>query len=263
MIRWREIEKWWRLRRFVEDPWGVATARRRVEPGTPLAIKLRGLGEVTIRAGTSDHRVLDDVFLNDVYHLGPHLGGERPLGTVMDVGGHVGLFAIRASSIAERVITFEPFPENFSLLERNLATAGVENVRAFKIAVGAENGVTVIHRSTNRAGHSLFSSLAPGEGIPAAVISLARAFEEAEVDRCDLLKIDGEGAEYPILLNAEDEILERIERVELEYHDLGGDPPDFAVEPLARRLEEAGFRVTRNPSRRNPARGSMRALRVG
>ena len=56
------------------------------------------------------------------------------------------------------------------------------------------------------------------------------------IDRCDLLKMDCEGSELPILRAAPPEMLAKIGAIIMEYHD----PAE--VEPLTRLLSGAGFR---------------------
>jgi hypothetical protein len=50
-------------------------------------------------------------------------------------------------------------------------------------------------------------------------LSLADAFARLEIAQCDLMKVDCEGAEYPILFNTPDEVLKRVRRIVMEYHD--------------------------------------------
>ena len=50
-------------------------------------------------------------------------------------------------------------------------------------------------------------------------ISMADAFARLEIPRCDLMKIDCEGAEYPILFNTPEDVLGRVQRIVMEYHD--------------------------------------------
>ena len=77
----------------------------------------------------------------------------------------------------------------------------------------------------------------------------------------DLLKLDCEGAEHEILLSTPLPALRKIRRIALEYHHaphLGPRP----VESVARRLEEAGHRVERIPSRKAPDRGHIFSERL-
>jgi hypothetical protein len=69
--------------------------------------------------------------------------------------------------------------------------------------------------------------------------------------RIDLVKIDCEGAEFPILLSAS--LLDRIDRIVGEYHELRADLPPhvrvgdcraFTLDVLAATLERAGFSVS-------------------
>src|SRR5438876_3842689 len=47
---------------------------------------------------------------------------------VVDVGAHIGRYALRAASKASKVIAVEPDPSNFRLLERNVRLNGFSNV---------------------------------------------------------------------------------------------------------------------------------------
>jgi FkbM family methyltransferase len=60
-----------------------------------------------------------------------------------DVGANVRLFAILAARMrrpGDRVLAFEPDPQNLDLLTRNLAAHGVEGVEIWPVAVTAEDG---------------------------------------------------------------------------------------------------------------------------
>jgi len=72
--------------------------------------------------------------------------------------------------------------------------------------------------------------------------------------RIDLLKIDCEGGEFPILLTSSR--LDHIDRIVGEYHELRADLPrhvripgceQFTVEILSAHLERAGFEVSLEP----------------
>jgi hypothetical protein len=64
-----------------------------------------------------------------------------------------------------------------------------------------------------------------------------------ELDWIDFLKMDCEGAEYPILFNAEKSTLDRIGTISLEFHDMKN--PQFTGLQLVRLLINAGFQIGR------------------
>jgi len=126
--------------------------------------------------------------------------------TVVDVGGHVGLVAIylglRHPGI--RVLSFEPFEENYHRFQENLRRNRVENVEVFHQAVTGDgrdlNLVVNLHENTG--GATAWLGDMSGEGYrrwTVASTTLDRIFADHGVARCRLLKIDCEGAEYEVL----------------------------------------------------------------
>ena len=49
-------------------------------------------------------------------------------------------------------------------------------------------------------------------------MKLSDIFKENDIDNCDLLKLDCEGAEYDILYNTPEEILNKIDQMAIEVH---------------------------------------------
>jgi precorrin-6B methylase 2 len=67
----------------------------------------------------------------------------QPGDRVVDVGAHVGYFTLLAARLCGpngRVFAFEPHPDNFRLLERNIRENGAENVTAVRKAVADRAG---------------------------------------------------------------------------------------------------------------------------
>ena len=77
-----------------------------------------------------------------------------------------------------------------------------------------------------------------------ASMSLDDLFALFAIDRCDLLKIDAEGAEYEILLGARPETLAKVRHIAIEYHVGLNEHRPEELEDAPRRL---GFAVTRFP----------------
>lgn len=132
--------------------------------------------------------------------------------TVLDVGAHVGLYALLAST--ERpdttTIAFEPVPRNLRYLRANVARNEVPNLRVEEAAVGAVDGsITLRVPRTLRlpATASVLTGHDHGDGdgmesISVPVVSIDRYVQEHHLGTIDLLKIDVEGAEADVLRGA-------------------------------------------------------------
>ncbi|MDY6874562.1 MAG: FkbM family methyltransferase, partial [Chloroflexota bacterium] len=167
--------------------------------------------------------------------------------TVVDIGAGVGDFAILAAYDGPdvRVYAYEPFPESYQLLIRNLTLNAISNVTAFQQAVWREAGtlaldlsggepLQIASRETGGAG-DVFA-----ETVEVQALTLGDVLEGQGLARIDLLKLDCEGAEYPILLASPPEVLVRVDRIVMEYHDLDKERNHFRLTAF---LEAAGFRV--------------------
>lgn len=172
--------------------------------------------------------------------------------TIVDVGAANGDFAVHAAARCPHgvVHAFEPLPEAFARLEEHVRLNGVGNVRAEALAIAAHDGHLALYTVTGLSGQHRTAgdgSAATGPAVAVRSTTLARAFERHGIAQCDLLKLDCEGAEFEILLGLPDDVLARIARIVLEYHD---HVTAHTHDELAARLTERGFRVRTRP---NPA----------
>jgi FkbM family methyltransferase len=164
---------------------------------------------------------------------------------VVDIGGGIGDFSIFAAHRrpANVVYAFEPFPGSFALLAANLKRNQIANVQAFQQAIWSGSGSLALDTSTGEPVQFISRELGEGaagrETVPCE--SLESAFARLEIQRCDLMKIDAEGAEYAILFNTPDAVLAKIRRIVMEYHD--AITPHTHAE-LAAFLSEKGYRVS-------------------
>jgi hypothetical protein len=74
------------------------------------------------------------------------------------------------------------------------------------------------------------------------VISLATLFERYTIDRCDFLKLDCEGAEFEIILQADPSVLNRVRTIVMEYHDHLS--RNYSHVDLLEKLKSLGFQVS-------------------
>jgi FkbM family methyltransferase len=125
---------------------------------------------------------------------------SHPVRTVFDVGAHIGMSALEFSDAFPSAIihAFEPSAENVKALHRNLPNKPL--VIPYKMALGAYSGPEQFHYNAAHPSMSRLSS----DGLEAVVVQRLDAFcREHSIDRIDILKIDTEGHELPVLQGAE------------------------------------------------------------
>lgn len=164
---------------------------------------------------------------------------------VFDLGANCGVsthYLAQAVGPTGRVVAFEPDPDNFTLLERNVALHGLTNVVPVRKAIGARTERRAFN--TEGALGSGFTDVVPrGAGGARAmvdVISFADACEFAG-SVPSFVKMDVEGAEVEIV-DALPEFLRgrRIHFVVDTNHHVGGTVTGPAVE---RAFSRAGYRA--------------------
>lgn len=125
--------------------------------------------------------------------------------TVVDAGANVGTHTVafaQAAGDAGRVLAFEPQPRVFELLERNVRSNGYDNVRSYRVALGAEPSVR----------HAPLLDYAAHVNVGAVALLAAAAerscsvdvvpLDSFDLDAVRLIKIDVEGMECDVLRGA-------------------------------------------------------------
>lgn len=249
-------------------PLAFALARaRRTAPGAAWATLTRPLGglvgqhtlresgrRVFLRRGTPDVFTLYETHAAGSYEPpAPAAAALAALGRpprVLDLGANIGLFALAALARwpGATVTSFEPDPGNLAILRRN-ADANVDAdwevvPAAASTADGALRFMT---------GHFAVSRAGAGDALVAARDVMPF------VARCDLLKIDIEGGEWPILADPRFRACSAAVVV-MEFHAWGSPPGDPGAAARGA-LEAAGFTV--GPIRdEEPGSGTLWAWRA-
>lgn len=230
------------------------------QPDRPV-IEMDGL---RFRARTAmDVWSLKETILDDYYERYGYKVGDG--WSVIDIGGGIGDFTIQAAyhHPQNKVFAFEPTPSSYALLEENLQMNGVSNAQIYPTAVWSSNSDIVIDTGLGEpvqfTSQELHRDSGPVSGkVVVPGLSLESVFEKTGVQTCNLMKLDCEGAEYEILFNAPDAILNRIERIVMEYHD---NAVEYTHQDMARFLTGKGYRVDVFPNPVHPFLGYLRAAR--
>jgi FkbM family methyltransferase len=147
------------------------------------------------------------MWVDDVYQL--HGEEFEDTGVLIDVGANIGSVSVWAASKGARVFAVEPQPDNLNLLRQNIADNLVD-VTVCPWAVGAERGEAFI---SDRHGNSRLGS----EGSRVPVVRLVDVFADNQIPACDVLKIDIEGSEYPLIEGADIKTLQKIRFLTMEF----------------------------------------------
>jgi len=243
------------------------------------------------RDGTLDRTIFNIVVLFNEYRLPERFAAGD---IVIDIGAHIGSFAHAVLSRGcENVICIEADRANFEIAAENLRCS-IENgqVRLVRGAVWRSDGNTDQLRFD---GYHVFTETYPGlEGIlntgngsviwgsgePVAKIAFDEIVDRVSnhgANRVRLLKLDCEGAEWPILLTSQR--LDLIDEICGEFHEIGGQYLEigehraaqqpvfsfagvekFTVDVLVETLRDAGFSVVWHRDTRPPGSLEGRGL---
>jgi FkbM family methyltransferase len=235
-----------------------AAAFRVGESAYKLSIEQIGEFELVYRRGTTDDDQIRHSFDNDAFFAEVPEYVAKATDTILDVGAHIGTFALLASSKVPRghVYTVEPSEENFNLLRINLALNKCENVTPQRVALSDRDGVvTLYHREWNL-GHSITRPTMHGEEVPTT--TLQHFLDLHGIEHADFAKFNCEGAEFPIILSTPREQLRRIAIMLVLYHE------DLAAshnrQQLVAHLSACGFET--RLARQKNARGWIIARRT-
>lgn len=208
----------------------------------------------SLRPNYGDFLVFHDMMYWDAYGINSL---AAPVGTVVDLGANIGMFSLRAASVAKRVVAVEPVGSNLEMAERILAEGGVrDKVSLHKAAICNESGGTirVFASPCFPAGNSVFQrhtsqwGQSHHEDVPR--LSIAELFAREQIGRCSLLKCDIEGAEFDVFEAVPLSLLHRIDRISMEVHPSVDARGLQRLAGLRRRLESAGFCVEHTRTRR-------------
>lgn len=162
----------------------------------------------------------------EIYKREDYFQGDCKINTgdvVVDCGGNIGIFSSIAFDMgASRVLSFEPFPNNFELNKKNNSNAEVFNLA---VSNKSNENVELLYTHTGNGGHSIIESeydREPGhfqhKNIFVKTITLDDIISQNFIDHIDFLKVDTEGAELKIFEGLSDENLDKVKSIALEYH---------------------------------------------
>lgn len=123
---------------------------------------------------------------------------------VYNIGANVGYYTLLASECVGnrgKVYAFEPAPENFELLERNVSENKLTNAEIFQIAVGSKPGSATLSLSSTNSGDHRLQNITSRDHIVVSVVSIDSFISEGHVAP-DAIIMDVQGAEFDVIQGA-------------------------------------------------------------
>lgn len=159
---------------------------------------------------------------------------------VIDIGSAYGYYTLLFSQLVGedgKVFSFEPHPETFQYLTKNVVENEAWNVRLYNLALGHEPGELPFYSSPSNIGHS-------GINISGKLIGNVNVVEAIKFLKYPtrMIKIDTEGYEYKILRSLEPR-LDLVESILFEYSNWCG----ATMEEITGLFEKNGF-IVRKPN---------------
>jgi FkbM family methyltransferase len=207
----------------------------------PIRLSLRPNGAIDV-VDFMTLFIYQEIFVDKCYDY-PRMPLDHAV--IIDVGANTGLFAVRMKQLYPRaqIHCYEPLPSNFAQLQKNLRQSGFGGCSLFNSGVGASSRTARLHvHDRNIGGHSLFANQVVGtHHVDIELVGLATVIDRLNGQKCTLLKLDCEGAEYEILKSLDRDLGQRVESIVFEPT-----PSLYDVGELVTHLECAGYGVERH-----------------
>jgi FkbM family methyltransferase len=194
-----------------------------------------------------DCKVIEETWTENVYRIHQWQFAEDAV--FVDIGANVGSVSLFVDNFNKdredkiRVFAIEPEPHNLSLLQKNIENNPVENVTVINKAIWHQNKEVLI---TNRGGNSSIFEIEGIEQTKIQAITLEKLFKENNIKHVDVMKIDIEGAEFDLIINAPEKTLAKIKYITLEFDKSFDGKFGIMVEKLAKQF---GLEILGSPER--------------
>jgi FkbM family methyltransferase len=137
---------------------------------------------------------------------------------VIDIGANIGITAVTVGKKigkGGKLYSFEPVPEYFDILKKNLSLNRLENVKAFQLALTDRVGIIDFYQK------ELSSGIVFEEGakkFEVCTTTIDRFLIDEGIERINLINMDCEGSELLVLKGAKETLRKNKVRILCEIH---------------------------------------------
>lgn len=217
------------------------------------------LNPIIMQMDYDAYLVFKEIFIEDFYNINSIIKKVPKNAIVVDVGANTGFFSYLLLSKLKnaKVFAFEPFKKNVQLINSTIERNS--NIK---------NNLTVIEKAVTDKHNEEIKFYVDENADQTSIASIYNNFDERntgftivkttnlenilldnKLSRIDILKLDCEGAEYPILYNANDNLLKKIKLMLIEAHPLDND--EMNNDALVKYLNNKGFKTTSKKFKNN------------
>lgn len=164
--------------------------------------------------------IFRDIFINKEYHL--ESDKERPF--VLDCGSHIGLSILYFKKVypEAKIVAFEPNPNTFKLLKRNVEENKLKNVKLINAALSDQEGKGTLYVSGEEDSPSSWGDAIVTNKWNKPEISKKIKVKTTKLSNyiekdVDFLKLDIEGTETRVLKEIEPK-LSLVKEIVMEFH---------------------------------------------
>ena len=231
------------------DNWWLYLAYKYGFAGSDLLVFVTRNG-VTVEVPVRLVQTFKEIFMDECYLVGLE-HDISPGATVVDIGANAGYFSLFAAAKFphSRIFSYEPVPVNYAQLQRHRDLNSSVHIKCYPQAVAGKNGEISLSFDTSDSFTTSATMFAPtnaGEkSLRVSCVSLPAVMDENRIKKCDLLKMDCEGAEYDILYNCPVDYLQRIDQIAMEVH--RGEKENQNINALEDFFRQQGFSTRRRP----------------
>lgn len=185
------------------------------------------------------HILKNEIFTEDLYFF----ESDQAQPVILDLGANIGLSVLyfKKHYPGAQITAVEPLNANLKLLELNVFENNLSDVNIFPVAVAPRAGQLTLHTDTENNWHST-ASVIPGNWTKTQTTTTkeveAVTLSSLITQPIDLLKLDIEGAEQSVLLEALPK-LNLVKQILCEFHPIA----EQNLSHLVAQLEKTNFKI--------------------
>ncbi len=212
-----------------------------------MILKAKRIGpfKVYFRNEKELQRIRKEIFVDEEYKFISK--NKNPF--IIDGGSHIGLslFYFKSLYPESSILGFEPNPENFIILQKNIKENKLKNVKVINAALSDKDGKDILRISFEEKepwtwGDTIIKNMWGDEDeskkIKVKTVRLSKYINKT----VDLLKLDVEGSEQKVLKEVRDK-LHFVKQINLEFHGTPTNQETNNYETIERLLRDHSFAI--------------------